>query len=95
MSLAFGNKKIIISLMLNSIEPHIVSSCIYLPIAKDIWDHLNHMYSGTKNIIRSYEMCKQYFELEQGAQTANRYYNQVIAICKERNKYWLLSTDLT
>jgi hypothetical protein len=29
----------IISLMLNSVEPHIGSSCIYLPTAKDIWDH--------------------------------------------------------
>ena len=96
MSLAFGKKKIIkISLMLKSIEPHIGSSCIYLPTAKDIWDHLNHMYFGSKNIIRNYAMCKQYFEFEQGAQTMNGYYNQVVAICKEMNKYWLLSTDLT
>jgi hypothetical protein len=36
----------IISLMLNNIEPHIGSSCIYLPIAKDIWDHLRHMVLG-------------------------------------------------
>jgi hypothetical protein len=31
-----------ISLMLKSIEPHTGSSCLYLPTAKDIWDHLQH-----------------------------------------------------
>jgi hypothetical protein len=84
----------IISLMLNSIEPHIGSSCLYLPTAKAIWDHLEHMYSGTGNITRIYEVCKQYFGLEQGTQTIDEYYNQVIAICKERDMYQPLSTDL-
>jgi hypothetical protein len=56
----------IISLMLNSIEPHIGSSCLYLPTAKAIWDHLQHMYSGTGNITRIFEVCQQYFGLEQG-----------------------------
>lgn len=84
----------IISLMLNSVEPHIGSSCIYLPTAKDIWDHLSHMYSGTGNITRIYEVCKQYFGLEQGAQPVDKYYNQVVAICKERDMYQPLSTDL-
>lgn len=84
----------IISLMLNSVEPHIGSSCIYLPTAKDIWDHLSHMYSGTGNITRIYEVCKQYFGLEQGAQPVDEYYNQVVAICKEWDMYQPLSTDL-
>jgi hypothetical protein len=57
----------IISLMLNNIESHIGSSCIYLPTAKDIWDHLSHMCSGTGNITQIYKVCKQYFEFEQGA----------------------------
>jgi hypothetical protein len=34
------------------------------------------------------------FGLEQGAQTMDEYYNQVMAICKERNMYQLLSNDL-
>jgi hypothetical protein len=80
--------------MLNSIEPHIGSSCLYLPTAKAIWDHLEHMYSGTGNITRIYEVCKQYFGLEQGTLTIDEYYNQVIAICKERDMYQPLSTDL-
>jgi hypothetical protein len=84
----------IISLMLNSVEPHIRSSCIYLPTAKDIWDHLSHIYSGSGNITRIYEVCKQYFGLEQGAQTVDEYYNQVVAICKEWDMYQPLSTDL-
>jgi hypothetical protein len=71
--------------MLYNVEPHIGSSCIYLPIAKDIWDHLNHMHSGARNTHRIYEVFKQYFGLEQGAQTLDEYYNQVVAICKEWN----------
>jgi hypothetical protein len=67
----------IISLMLNSIDSHIGSSCIYLLSAKDIWNHLSHMYFGTGNIIRIYEVCKQYFGLEQGDQTMDEYYNQI------------------
>ena len=50
----------IISLMLNNIESHIGSSCINLPTAKDIWDHLSHMYSSTGNITQIYKVCKQY-----------------------------------
>jgi hypothetical protein len=84
----------IISLTLNSIESHIGSSCIYLPTTKDIWDHLSHMYFGTGNITRIYEVCKQYFGLEQGDPTVDEYYNQVVAIGKERNLYQPLSTDL-
>jgi hypothetical protein len=80
--------------MLNSIESHIGSSCIYLSTTKDIWDHLSHMYSGVGNITRIYNVCKQYFGLEQGAQSVDEYYNQVVAICKERNLYQPLSIDL-
>jgi hypothetical protein len=84
----------IISLMLNSIEPHTGSSCLYLPTAKAIWDHLQHMYSDTENITRIYEVCKQYFVLKQGNQTVDEYYNQVVTICKERDMYQPLSTNL-
>jgi hypothetical protein len=77
----------IVSFMLNSIESHIGSSCLYLRIPKDIWDHLSHMYSSTGNITQIYEVCEQYFGLEQGAHTIDECYNQVVAICKERNLY--------
>jgi hypothetical protein len=52
------------------------------------------MYSGTGNITRIYEVRKQYFGFEQGAQFVDEYYNQVVAICKERNLYQLPSTNL-
>jgi hypothetical protein len=52
------------------------------------------MYFGFGNITRIYETCKQYFGLEQGAQTMDEYYNQVVVICKGRNLYQLLSKDL-
>jgi hypothetical protein len=52
------------------------------------------MYTGVGNITRIYEVCKQYFGLEQGTQTMDKYYNQVVAICKERNMYQPLSTGL-
>jgi hypothetical protein len=73
--------------MLNSIEPHIGSSCLYLSTAKEIWDHLQQMYSGIGNITQIYEVCKQYFGLEQGNQTVDEYNNQVVAICKERDMH--------
>jgi len=44
--------------MLNSIEPHIGFSCIYLLSVKDIWDHLRHMYSGIGNIARFLGLSK-------------------------------------
>ena len=52
------------------------------------------MYSGTRNITRIYEVCKQYFGLEQGKQIVDEFYNQFVAICKERNLYQPLSMDL-
>ena len=59
--------------MLKSIESHIGSSCIYLPTANDIWDHLSHMYYGSGNITWIYKVCKQYFRLEEGAKTVDEY----------------------
>jgi hypothetical protein len=70
----------IISLMLNSIEPHVGSSRIYHPTAKDIWDHLTHVYSDTWNITQIYEVCKQYCGLEQGSRSVEEYYNQLVEI---------------
>jgi hypothetical protein len=39
-------------------------------------------------------VCRQYFWLEHGSQSVEEYYNQVVAICKERNMYQPPSTDM-
>ena len=47
----------IMSLMLTSIEPSIGSTLLYLRTAKAIWERLEHMYSGSGNLSRIYEVC--------------------------------------
>jgi hypothetical protein len=52
------------------------------------------MYFGIETITQIYEVCKQYFGLEQGAQIVDSYYNQIVVIYKERNMYQPLPTGL-
>ena len=58
---------LIMSLMISSIEPCIGITLMHLSSAKAIWDRLQHIYSGSENVTRSYHVCKQYFSLEQGS----------------------------
>lgn len=84
---------LIISLLLNSIEANISSTLLYLDTAKDIWDHLAIMYSGTGNFTRAYEVCQQYFRLEQGNLSITDYYSHVKGVCEELRLYHPFTTD--
>ncbi|KAG8369509.1 hypothetical protein BUALT_Bualt14G0021000 [Buddleja alternifolia] len=53
------------SWLINSIEERI-SSVIFLPIAKPIWDMLHELYGHEKNISHIFELYEQLFSLQQG-----------------------------
>ncbi|XP_059647309.1 uncharacterized protein LOC132293728 [Cornus florida] len=84
----------IISVMINSIEPQISSTLLYLDTAKEIWDRLQQLYSGTGNITRVYELCKQYFNLEQGNYSIEEYYSKVVGVWEELNLYQPITVDV-
>ncbi|XP_042946557.1 uncharacterized protein LOC122279793 isoform X1 [Carya illinoinensis] len=84
----------ILSLMLTSIEPSICSSLIHFDTAQEVWGHLKQMYSGAGNITRIYELCKQFFVLEQNALGLEEYYSQVMGICEELKVYQPVTSDV-
>ncbi|KAF5452519.1 hypothetical protein F2P56_027505 [Juglans regia] len=85
----------ILSLMLTSIEPNICTSLIHFDTAQEVWKHLKQMYSGAGNITRIYELCQQFFGLEQGALGLEEYYSQVISICEELRMYQPITSDVS
>ncbi|KAG6667423.1 hypothetical protein CIPAW_01G100200 [Carya illinoinensis] len=64
----------ILSLMLTSKESNICSSLIHFYIVQEVWSHLKHMYSSARNTTCIYELCKQFFGLEQGTLGLEEYY---------------------
>ncbi|KAG2720948.1 hypothetical protein I3760_02G058300 [Carya illinoinensis] len=84
----------ILSLMLTSIEPSICSSLIHFDTAQEVWGHLKQMYSGAGNITCIYELCKQFFVLEQNALGLEEYYSQVMGICEELKMYQPVTSDV-
>ncbi|CAK9185913.1 unnamed protein product [Ilex paraguariensis] len=51
------------------------------------------MYSGTGNFTRAYEVCKEYFRLEQGTLNLADYYSHVREVCEEMKTYYPFTTD--
>ncbi|KAG7986958.1 hypothetical protein I3843_03G108700 [Carya illinoinensis] len=52
------------------------------------------MYSGAGNITRIYELCKQFFVLEQNALGLEEYYSQVMGICEKLKVYQPVTSDV-
>ncbi|KAG2670262.1 hypothetical protein I3760_14G077600 [Carya illinoinensis] len=75
----------ICSLMLTSIEPNICASLRYL----------KQMYSGVGNTTRIYELCQQFFGLEQGVLGLEKYYSKVMGICEELKIYQPITSDVS
>ncbi|XP_059654330.1 uncharacterized protein LOC132301059 [Cornus florida] len=46
------------------------------------------------NITRVYELCKQYFHLEQGNHSIEAYYSTVMGVCEELNMYQPITADV-
>ncbi|KAG6694324.1 hypothetical protein I3842_09G042500 [Carya illinoinensis] len=53
------------------------------------------MYSGVGNTTRIYELCQQFFGLEQGALGLEEYYSKVMGICEELKIYQPITSDVS
>lgn len=66
----------IISWILNSLDPDITQSVIYSKTAKSLGDELNHRY-GQSNGARMYEVQKDLSYVSQGSYDVGGYFNNV------------------
>lgn len=62
---------------------------------KSYWECLQDVYFGLENVTPLYDVCKQYFGLEQGNQSLTKYYSQIMHVLQERNMYQSLTTGIT
>ncbi|XP_019225858.1 PREDICTED: uncharacterized protein LOC109207407 [Nicotiana attenuata] len=79
----------VISWILNSLDPDISQSVIYSKTAKGLWDELNQRY-GQSNGARMYEVQKDFSSVSQGSSDVSGYFNKVKRLWDEMES---LNTD--
>ena len=60
---------IVMSWIMNSVEPHIADGLIYYNTAKQMWDNLRDTYSQETNVSRILQVEQEIYNLQQGDQT--------------------------
>ncbi|KAH9741645.1 protein kinase domain-containing protein [Citrus sinensis] len=65
----------VMSWLINSMDPHISQSFLFLPSARDLWDAVTETYSDLGNTAQLYELKCRIHETKQGSDTMTAYYN--------------------
>ena len=71
----------------NSMTPEISNTCMFLAIAKDIWDAIQQTYSKARDAAQVYEVKVKTIATKQGSKTVTEYANQLKALWQELGHY--------
>ncbi|XP_020261846.1 uncharacterized protein LOC109837879 [Asparagus officinalis] len=69
--------------LLNSTEPQISSSVMFLTTAKEMWDSLKIMYGNEKNASRVFEIYERLFTLKQGDRSVPEFFGELKGLIDE------------
>ncbi|XP_020265126.1 uncharacterized protein LOC109840777 [Asparagus officinalis] len=69
--------------LLNSTEPQISSSVMFLTTAKEMWDCLKIMYGNEKNVSRVFEIYERLFALKQGDRSVPDFFGELKGLIDE------------
>ena len=67
----------------NSMTPEISDTCMFLAMAKDIWDAIQQTYSKARDAAQVYEVEVKTIAGKQGSKTVTEYANQLKALWQE------------
>ena len=74
---------LIISWLINSMQPQIVRGYLFLTAAKQIWDVAAQTYSHQGNDVLVYELQKKVYEMKQGKMSIAQYFSKLGALWQE------------
>ncbi|KZV41970.1 hypothetical protein F511_19016 [Dorcoceras hygrometricum] len=66
--------------LINSMEPSIGRTYLFLPTAKDIWDAVRETYSDLENSSQIFELKTRLWNSKQGEKNVIEYYNEMRAL---------------
>ncbi|KAF3771748.1 hypothetical protein EJ110_NYTH59672 [Nymphaea thermarum] len=69
-----GDNNIVMSWIMNSVQPQIASTIAYYTSAKQMWDFLKQTYSNDKNVSKILQVEEELLNLQQGDQSLAQYF---------------------
>ncbi|KAF3774958.1 hypothetical protein EJ110_NYTH47366 [Nymphaea thermarum] len=69
-----GDNNIVMSLIMNSVQPQIASTIAYYTSAKQMWDFLKQTYSNDRNISEILQVEEELLNLQEGDQSLAQYF---------------------
>lgn len=87
----------VMSWLINSMEPSIGRSYLFLPSARALWDAVKDTYSDVGNSAQLYEVTTKMRDAKQGSKSVTQYFNDLMALWMECDLYydfeWKCSAD--
>nr|VVW58636.1 unnamed protein product [Nymphaea colorata] len=75
-----GDNNIVMSWIMNSVQPQITSTIAYYTSAKQMWDFLKQTYSNDRNISKILQVEEELLNLQQGDQSLAQYFASLKSI---------------
>ena len=72
--------------------PEISYACMFLAMAKDIWDSIQQTYSKARDATQVYEVKVKSIVAKQGSKTVTEYANQLKTLWEELDHYRVIKT---
>ena len=78
-----SENSLLIAWLINSMEPAIGKSHLFLPTAKDVWEAVRDMYSDLENSSQIFDLKSKLWQSRQGDREVTTYYNQMVTLWQE------------
>ncbi|KAF3772970.1 hypothetical protein EJ110_NYTH50435 [Nymphaea thermarum] len=75
-----GDNNIVMSWIMNSVQPQIASTIVYYTSAKQMWDFLKQTYSNDRNVSKILQVEEELLNLQQGDQSLAQYFASLKSI---------------
>lgn len=75
------------SWLLNSMQPEIAKTCLFLHIAREIWDAVSNTHSTVGMKAQIYGLKVKIHNTKQGASSVAEYYNKIESLWLELDHY--------
>ncbi|KZV06757.1 hypothetical protein F511_45762, partial [Dorcoceras hygrometricum] len=78
-----SENSMVMAWLINSMEPSIGRTYLFLPTAKDIWEAVRETYSDLENSSQIYDLKTRLWNSKQGEKSVIEYYNEMRALWQE------------
>lgn len=81
-----AKNSMVMTWLVNSIDKDISSNYMCYPMAKELWDNINHMYSNMGNQSQIFELTLKLGEMRQGKNSV-KYFNSLKRLWQDRDLF--------